>query len=434
MHLMLEESDREKFGVILLLVVAGLLVVTRSPWSLLAAIPILLVVYLAIANKEQLVARVNDMTERFEVDERVSGEDSFNSDVSLVRRILDIFVGSSISTGIPVGINLGDTTHTAIYAQSGGGKTTILYGILYDILSLYSPDRVNVAIGDPKSYSFTIFGKAPHLFCPIGRGTSETLLMLREIDTELERREKLLAQIPDDRLCEGLRDYHRIAYELGLDLPPIPWLIVVIDEVQEVAANEEAEEILTRLAKKGRALGIRLILATQRPTTAGLSHEIQSQLECKFVGYMGASQEYSVARVPPEIYADMVATPGRFMLRYKGEWQHVMVERIEVARLEAMLRKLSAGRSRLEWEEIDSRYGVDGRTNLVGVGRSQTEKQRIIVDWMVGLGSDERPSADEFMARFNVSQATAYRQIAACWPMALARIKSSEVRGVGGEN
>jgi len=434
MRLLLTENDREKFGVILLLIVAGLLVLTRSAWSLLLAVPILIVVYLAVANKEQLIAWVERMTERFEVDGRISSDDSVNPDVVLVRRVLDIFVGSSISTGIPVSINLGDTTHTAIYAQSGGGKTTILYGILYDILSLYPPDRVNIAIGDPKSYSFTIFGKAPHLFCPIGRGGSETLLMLREIDAELEQREQLLAQIPDDRLCEGLRDYHRIAYELGLDLPPIPWLIVVIDEVQEVAANEEAEEILTRLAKKGRALGIRLILATQRPTTAGISHEIQSQLECKFVGYMGASQEYSVARVPPEIYTDMVSQPGRFMLRYKGEWDHVMVERIEVERLEAMLRKLSAGRSRLEWKEIDARYGVDGRTHLVGVGKSQTEKQRIIVDWMVGLGSDERPSADEFMARFNVSQATAYRQIATCWPLALARIKSSEVRGDGGED
>lgn len=427
MHLPSDKHDA--FTAVALLLFAGLLAATRSLWSVLVSIPAIIVVYLVLSNLEILSNLVSGVVERPEKETISDSRDNSMVDSMLVRRIGDVFVGSSISSGNVVGINLGDSTHFAVYAQSGGGKTTILYSILYDLISLYSPDRVRIAIGDPKSYSFTIFGKAPHLYCPIGRGVGETLLVLQKLDAELAKREKMFSKIPDDRLCENLNDYHRIAYELGLDLEALPWLIAIVDEVQEVAAGEEATEILTRLAKKGRALGIRLILATQRPTSAGLSHEIQSQMECKFVGFMDSNQEYSVARVPPEVYLSMVDIPGRFMMRYKGRWQHVMVERIEVARLEAMLRKVSDGRQKFEWSEIDARIGASGKVPLTGSGFSETQKGRKIVSWMVNRGSNEKPSAEEFMGYFDCSQATAYRKIPQYWPRALAQLRLD----VGGE-
>ena len=325
-NLRLPPDKREELTVIWLLIGAVSVFLTRSAWAVLMIVPLCIAAYLFFCNYEAMYAWAEQMAEKVEKivdDRRYTGDNpSVGRDV-LRRRILDVHIGSDSVTGDTIGINVGDSTHIACYAQSGGGKTTVLYALLYDIVSLYAPGRVRIAIADPKRYSFTIFGKVPHLFAPIGAGVDECLILFRGIDRELAKREKLFARIPDDRLCENLGDYHRIAYELGLSLPPIPWLIVIVDEVQDIAANEEATAILTRLAKKGRALGIRLVLATQRPTTAGLSHEIQSQLETKFVGFMDSRQEYAVAKVPPDAYETMAKKPGRFMLRYMGEWVHV---------------------------------------------------------------------------------------------------------------
>jgi hypothetical protein len=422
-NLRLPTKLREEFIAAVVFVFAALAFLLRSVWALLPIIVLITIIYLLLCNLESIKELLSRVAERMEG--KVNDRQSTNGanilgDNALRRRILDIHIGSNSSTGVPVGINVGDSTHIACYAQSGGGKTTVLYAILYDIVSLYAPGRVRIAIADPKRYSFTIFGKVPHLFAPIGAGVDECLTLLRRVDKELLAREKLFAQIPDDRLCENLGDYHRIAYELGLSLPPIPWLIFVVDEVQDVAANEEATAILTRLAKKGRALGIRLVLATQRPTTAGLSHEIQSQLETKFVGFMDSRQEYAVAKVPSETYEKMVKRPGRFMLRYRGEWVNVQVDRIPVTQLEGMLRKISAGRAKLEWRPIASRTNPNGAREIVGAGLTQSEKQRKVIEWMVERDG-ERPSADELMGAFNVSQATAYRYIQDLWSVALER-------------
>ena len=424
LNLRLPDDYKEEITVVFLFIIVLNVFFLRSAWVVLPIMPQLLLSYLILCNTELIKERLSGVLERME-DKFNVRSDSVGPDVSgdsvLRRRLLDVHIGSDSSEGIPVGINVGNSTHIACYAQSGGGKTTILYALLYDVVSLYDPRRVTVAIADPKRYSFTIFGKIPHLFAPIGAGVTESLRLLRRIDRELVEREKLFAKIPQDRLCENLRDYHRIAYELSLPLPPIPYLLMIVDEVQEVAANEEATAILTRLAKKGRALGIRLVLATQRPTTAGLSHEIQSQLETRFVGYMSSSQEYSVARVPPEVYETMKAKPGRFMMHYLGKWTHVQVDRIPVEQLEAMLRHVSRGRDKLEWSNKHARVSDNGSRRIVGQGLTQTEKQQRVIEWMVDIESDDRPSADELMSAFDVSQATAYRYLDRLWPVALER-------------
>jgi len=334
-------------------------------------------------------------------------------------REYDVFIGRRVDNNHPVIINLFDMTHTVIFAQTEGGKTTLIYTIIYEILTRYRPDQVQLFICDLKKYSFRILTRIPHLLRPIAR-PNDIPQFIAALEAEVDRRARLFDSLPGKYMCEDIYTYHELIGKLNLDLPRLPLVIVILDEIQMLIDHSpEAERIVTKLVKEARTVGFRVIGATQRPTGKGLPHEIQSQAQTRICGFMVSAAEYGYARVPPEVYAHMTQTRGRFALKYGGRWAIVQADKIERPVLERIADQLSRGRKPPKW--ADDEVVQDSEALRRPFEGSAATKRDLVRSWIVARNSPVKPTAGEFLSYFDTkSDSTARKYINEVWP-AVAR-------------
>jgi S-DNA-T family DNA segregation ATPase FtsK/SpoIIIE len=148
--------------------------------------------------------------------------------------------------------------HLLIAGATGSGKSVCLNSILISLLYQNSPDELKLILIDPKRVEMTVYNDIPHLITPVVNEINKTVSALRWVVAEMDRRFQLLSKT-------GHRDIHSFNRDNG-DI--MPYLVVAIDELADlmtVAANE-VEGAIIRLAQMARAVGIHLILATQRPS------------------------------------------------------------------------------------------------------------------------------------------------------------------------
>jgi S-DNA-T family DNA segregation ATPase FtsK/SpoIIIE len=174
---------------------------------------------------------------------------------------LSIALGKDIS-GKPVVVDLVELPHLLIAGATGSGKTICINSIITSILYKARPDEVKLLVIDPKRVELTVFGGIPHLLTPIVTDPKEAGFMLKVLVDEMEERYKLFAS------C-GVRDiegFYAKAEEEGAS--KIPYIVMIIDELADLmmVAQRDFEDAVIRLAQMARAVGIHLILATQRPS------------------------------------------------------------------------------------------------------------------------------------------------------------------------
>ena len=160
--------------------------------------------------------------------------------------------------GEPVVADLTSLPHLLIAGATGSGKSVCINSIVASLLLKLPPDRLRMLMVDPKRVELTPFNGIPHLVAPVIVDTEDVLVVLKGVQDEMLRRYKLMEELG----ARNLEGYNRKASE------PMPFLVVIIDELADLmmAASFEAEQGLVRLAQLGRATGIHLILATQRPS------------------------------------------------------------------------------------------------------------------------------------------------------------------------
>ena len=160
--------------------------------------------------------------------------------------------------GEPVTANLSGLPHLLIAGATGSGKSVCINTIVSSLLLTNRPDRLRMVMVDPKRVELTPFNGIPHLIAPVIVDTDEVLVALRAMQNEMLRRYKLMEDIG----ARNLEGYNKKANV------HMPFLVIIIDELADLmmAASYEVEQGLVRLAQLGRATGIHLILATQRPS------------------------------------------------------------------------------------------------------------------------------------------------------------------------
>ncbi len=267
----------------------------------------------------------------------------------------DVFFGVDERTVTAVYQNLAHTGHIFISGQTRFGKTTLLHALVDDLVTRHAADEIKICFSDPKRTSFSIYGRLPHLFCPIARSHGETQRMIDLARAEMERRMGMFGDYAEEHVCTNLVEYAALS---GDELPRI---VLIFDELADsVARGSEAERKLTTLAKMGLAYGINLILATQRPTAEGISHEVQSQCSTFLSTYMRSAAEYgAITKIPKKVYSQMTPNKGRFMVYSPelaagfaetfsecGGWGFIQGALIPSDKLAANARRLSAGRAR----------------------------------------------------------------------------------------
>src|SRR6202453_3328953 len=184
---------------------------------------------------------------------------------------LTMALGKDINGRI-VTADLNGMPHLLIAGSTGAGKSVAINAMIMSILYKATPDQVRLILVDPKRLELGNYEGVPHLYTPIITEPKLAANALRNAVREMERRLKLLA-------AKGVRNidqYNRLfdngstpsLFEEESDDKPIPYIVIIIDELADLMMldSSNVEESITRLAQMARAVGIHLVLATQRPS------------------------------------------------------------------------------------------------------------------------------------------------------------------------
>jgi DNA segregation ATPase FtsK/SpoIIIE, S-DNA-T family len=165
--------------------------------------------------------------------------------------------------------------HLLIAGSTGTGKSVFINSLLMSILYKASPDEVKLVLVDPKRLELSLYENIPHLLAPVVTDPKIASNVLRNATKEMENRLKLLAQRGVRNIDQYNRTFQKAQslslfdnVEEGVEHKPLPYLVIVIDELADLMMvdTNHVEESITRLAQMARAVGIHLILATQRPS------------------------------------------------------------------------------------------------------------------------------------------------------------------------
>jgi len=194
---------------------------------------------------------------------------------------LTLAVGKDIS-GQPIVTDLADMPHLLIAGTTGSGKTVCVNSIIISLIFNASPDEIKFLMVDPKMVELAMFNDLPHLLCPVLTDPKKVSAALGWVVKEMERRFTLLSKA-GARNIDFYNEKVKAAGQKDELLEKMPYLIVIIDELADlmVVASQQVENAITRLAQLSRAVGIHLILATQRPSVDVITGVIKANFPAR---------------------------------------------------------------------------------------------------------------------------------------------------------
>jgi DNA segregation ATPase FtsK/SpoIIIE, S-DNA-T family len=186
---------------------------------------------------------------------------------------LSVWLGKDIS-GAAVWTDLARMPHLLIAGTTGSGKSGCINALLTSILLRSTPDEVRMILIDPKRIELNHYESIPHLLTPVVSSPKEASAVLANCLAEMERRYERLSQVRARNINEANRAFRQRGE------PTLPYLLVVIDELADMmmVAPQAVEDAVIRLAQKSRAVGIHLVLATQRPSVDVITGMIKANV------------------------------------------------------------------------------------------------------------------------------------------------------------
>lgn len=175
-------------------------------------------------------------------------------------------------TGKPIVTDLRKMPHGLIGGATGSGKSVCINSLLISLLFKASPQEVKFILIDPKVVELAPFKEIPHLAAPVINDAKEAAMALKWAVEEMERRYGLFVEV-------GARDISRYNSKAASN-EQLPFIVIVIDELADLmmAAPQDVEESICRIAQKARACGIHLVLATQRPSVDVITGLIKANI------------------------------------------------------------------------------------------------------------------------------------------------------------
>ena len=281
---------------------------------------------------------------------------------------LDVAIGKDIA-GRSVFLNLATTPHLLIAGTTGAGKSSGLNCILASILMRSTPDQVKLILIDPKQVEMGQYNRLPHLLTQPVTNPKKAANALGWAVKEMERRYDLLFEV-------GFRDItgYNAAYDRG-ELKPepgsdreytrLPYIVIIVDELNDLmmVAARDVEECITRIAQKARAVGVHLIVATQRPSVNVITGVIKANIPARAAYAVNSLTDSRVILDQPGAEklvgkGDMLLLPGNSNVSQRIQGSFVTEE--EVRKVVAHWRRQAP--------EVVYVSGVEGEADSGGSG------------------------------------------------------------------
>jgi S-DNA-T family DNA segregation ATPase FtsK/SpoIIIE len=221
------------------------LALAAHPIRIEAPIPGRSLVGVEVPNRKTAIVRLREVME--------------SEEFSNIKSPLRLPLGRDVA-GVPMGTDLLRMPHLLIAGATGAGKSVFLNDLLVSLLYQNSPADLRLILVDPKRVEFTNYNDIPHLLSPVIVDPHKTINSLKWLVAEMERRYRIMA----DAKVREIVGFNRQATEES----KMPYIVLVIDELADLMAvsAREVEAYICRLAQMSRAVGIHLVLATQRPS------------------------------------------------------------------------------------------------------------------------------------------------------------------------
>jgi S-DNA-T family DNA segregation ATPase FtsK/SpoIIIE len=212
-------------------------------------------------------------------------------------------------TGAPQYADLARMPHLLVAGTTGAGKSATINDMIVSLLYRCGPERLRFIMVDPKRVELTLYNPIPHLLTPVITDAKKAILALKWLGKEMERRYNIL----ETERVRDIGSYHETVLKPALEKGPqdgkpmpeaMPYIVLIIDELADIMTSypRELEGGIVRLAQMSRAVGIHLILSTQRPSVkvitglikanipARLALQVSSQIDSRTILDMGGAE------------------------------------------------------------------------------------------------------------------------------------------------
>lgn len=330
---------------------------------------------------------------------------------------LTMSLGKDIA-GRPISTDLSKMPHLLVAGTTGSGKSVAVNAMILSMLYKATKDEVRFIFIDPKVVELSVYEGIPHLLTPVVTDMRDAANALRWCVGEMERRYRLLAALGVRNLAgmnkkiieaqeagEPLRDPMAVAPELFDEAPasapqllkPMPHIVVIIDELADMmmVVGKKVEELIARLAQKARAVGIHLIVATQRPSVDVITGLIKANIPSR-IAFQVASRIDS-RTILDEMGAETLLGHGDMLFRPIGARQVVRVHGAfvgddEVKNVVAYLKQVGAP------EYIDEITADESPANAAGDGGDDAEADPLY-DQAVAMVIETRKASVSWVQR-----------------------------------
>tara|TARA_Y100000590_G_scaffold67689_1_gene73607 strand:+ start:41164 stop:43041 length:1878 start_codon:yes stop_codon:yes gene_type:complete len=221
--------------------------------------------------------------------------------------------------GNPIMCDLAKMPHTLIAGSTGSGKSVCMNAIITGLLMTLNPTQVRMIMLDPKRVELTPYQGIPHLYNPVVVETERAIIILKSLVTEMMDRFKLLE-------VAGVKNISSYNAKTNQRMP---YLVVLVDELADLmlTAAGEIERLLVRLAQLGRATGVHLVVATQRPSVDVVTGLIKANFPSR-ISFSVMSQIDS---------RTILDSPGAEKLLGKGDMLYLPVDRAKPTRIQGVM-------------------------------------------------------------------------------------------------
>lgn len=243
-----------------------------SSVRIVAPIPGKSAVGIEVPNKERAIVSFKELIE--------------TETAAYKKMAIPVVLGKDI-TGEAQLLDLAKTPHLLIAGSTGSGKSVCVNSMILSILYKRSPNEVKLILIDPKVVELKLYNDIPHLLTPVITEPKRAFQALQYCLCEMERRYALL----DGMGVRDITSYNHRIVERNIATEKLPYIVVVIDEFADLMATtgKELESVVARLAAMSRAVGIHLVLATQRPSIDVITGLIKANIPTR-IAFMVASK------------------------------------------------------------------------------------------------------------------------------------------------